>query len=236
MRELLAGEGFTQALVVPLVAEHGPVGTLLGLGRATAAIRASPGVLGAIARDLGAAVDNAQARRRLEGANGDLLRLLTLVKILAEPRSLEDTLTTVAQAARSFTRAMTVAVWLANPETRRLHQIVAIGPSGRWRREQPRILPYGQDVAGWIAEHGEPAHLDDALSDARLGDPAWARERGIASVYGFPLRFLDRLVGVLSVGTEKPLTGPRASLLEAYSDHAALAIGQADLRRQLEAR
>ena len=45
---------------------------------------------------------------------------------------------------------------------------------------------------------------------------------------------MNRLVGVLSLATEKPLFDSHLSLLEAYSDHAALAIGQADLRRQLE--
>jgi len=45
---------------------------------------------------------------------------------------------------------------------------------------------------------------------------------------------MDRLVGVLSVGTAAPVSSAQLSLVEAYSDHAALAIGQAELRRRLE--
>ncbi len=221
--------------MVPLVSERGPTGVLVAFGRDARAVRTPRAVLQSIAQQLGGAVGNALVREGLQTANVDLLRLLTLVKILAEPRSLEDTLTTVAQAARSFAGAVTVGIWLANAATRRLHRIVLIEPPGAWRYKRRRALAYGEDLVGWVAETERSGYLRDALGDPRLHDRDWARERGITSLYGFPLRFLDRLVGVLSLGTAKPLSSAHLSLLESYSDHAALAIGQADLRRQLEA-
>lgn len=233
-RAILAAEGITSGVVVPLVSERGPTGVLVGLARGGGALRGSGEVLGAISRELGGAVGNAQVRQGLQSANADLLRLLTLVKILAEPRSLEDTLTTVAQAARSFARAATVSVWLANVAARRLHRIVALEPPGAWRAERRRSIGYGEGAVGRVAEGERALYAHDAIDDPRLGDVEWARERRVTSLYAFPLRFLDRLVGVLSVGTARRLSSAHLSLLEAYSDHAALAIGQADLRRQLE--
>lgn len=95
-------------------------------------------------------------------------------------------------------------------------------------------LPAG--IACACARNDEPpvVAVPDALGDPRLVDLEWARERGIRSLCGFPLRFYDRLVGVLSLGLASPLPTAHRSLLETYSDHAALALGQADLRRQLE--
>lgn len=233
-RDLLAAEGIRRALVIPLVSERGLAGTLVGLGRHARGIRGPRALLDAITHQLGGAVGNAQFRQGLQGANADLLRLLTLVKILAQPRSLEDTLTAVAQAARSFARAITVDVWLANPSTRRLHRLVLLETRSARRAERRRSVAYGEDLVGWVAEAEQPAYVPDALADPRLVDLEWARERGIRSLCGFPLRFYDRLVGVLSLGLASPLPTAHRSLLETYSDHAALAIGQADLRRQLE--
>jgi GAF domain-containing protein len=233
-RELLGAAGFTRGLVMPLRADRGPTSALVGLGRGRGAVPASAPFLWAMMRELGNAIGTALVRQGLQTVNADLLRLLTLVKILGEPRSLEDTLTTVAQAARSFARAVTVDVWLADGVRRRLQRIVALEPPGPWRFQRARALAYGQDLVGGVAETAKPGLVRAALADPRLQDRDWARERRIASLYGFPLRFMDRLVGVLSLGTAKPLSSAHLSLVEAYSDHAALAIGQADLRRQLE--
>jgi GAF domain-containing protein len=233
-REWLGAAGFTHGVVVPLRTERGPAGVLVGLGRGRGTVRAPGQFLRTMARELGSAIGSTLVRQGLQTANADLLRLLTLVKILGEPRSLEDTLTTVAQAARSFARAVTVDVWLADAARRRLQRIVALEPPGPWRFQRARVLAWGQDLVGWVAETARPGALRAALADPRLQDLDWARERRIASLYGFPLRFMDRLVGVLSLGTAKPLSSAHLSLVEAYSDHAALAIGQADLRRQLE--
>jgi GAF domain-containing protein len=220
--------------VVPLFSVRGPSGALVGLGRRRAAVRAPRTLLRSITLELGSAVGSTLFRQGLQAANSDLLRLLTLVKILGEPRSLEDTLTTVAEAARSFAAALTVDVWLANATTRQLHRLVLLEPPGPWRVERARSFAYGQGLVGWVAETAKPALLRAAFDDPRVRDREWARERGLASFYAFPLRFMDRLVGVLSVGTAAPVSSAQLSLAEAYSDHAALAIGQAELRRRLE--
>ncbi len=233
-RDLLTAEGIRRAVVLPLVSERGLVGALVGLGREARAVSAPRALLEPISRELGGAVGNAQFRHGLQRANADLLRLLTLVKILAEPRSLEDTLTAVAQAARSFARAVAVDVWLANPATRRLHRLVLLEPGAAGQIARRRTTPYGEDLVGWVAGTEQPAYLRDALADPRLADRDWARERGLTSACAFPLRFHDRLVGVLSLGLAAPLPTGHLSFLETYSDHAALAIGQADLRRRLE--
>jgi GAF domain-containing protein len=232
-RDLLVSAGARQAVVVPLRSERGLAGVLVGLARDGASpVRSRP--LGAIARQLGAAIGNALEREGLRTANTDRLRLLTLVRILAEPRTLEDTLTTVAQAARTFARAAAVAVWLADHTRRRLSRIVLVESRPDGPADPRRSLAWGEDLAGWVADTGQAGIVHDAARDPRVDSREWIRDRGLASLYGFPLRFEGTLVGVLTIGADRSLPASRLALLEAFADHAALAIGQADLRRQLE--
>lgn len=196
----LSAEGIGGGIVLPLSSDGRLLGLLMAMFRAGGkpAPPLSDSDLDALRRDISMALQNARVRHGLQSLNMDLLRLLTLAKILGEPRELEETLTMVAQAARSFSGATATVVWLSDPAERRLTRIVSLEPEGPDRF--PRLqVAYGEDIVGWVAEKGEALHLDDALSDPRLIAKDWARSRSIRCVYAFPLRFRDALVGVLSV-------------------------------------
>ncbi len=239
LEELHAGlraEGIAGGILLPLSSEGRLLGLLMAMYRAGGepAPILSDSALRALQRGISTALDNARVRHGLQSLNRDLLRLLTLAKILAEPRELEDTLTVVAQAAKSFAGAAATVVWLAEPAAKRLTRIVSLEPEGPER--YPRLhLAYGEGIAGWVAQTGETLYLDEALGDPRLFAKEWARNRGLRSVYSFPLRFKEELEGVLSVWTAAPLAPPHLSLLTIYSDHAALALGHARLLRDNEA-
>ncbi|MBI4589652.1 MAG: GAF domain-containing protein [Candidatus Rokubacteria bacterium] len=231
----LTAEGVSGGMLLPLCSEGRLLGLLMAMFRAGGepAPAFSDSALLAIQRQLSTALQNSRVRQGLQSLNTDLLRLLTLAKILGEPRELEDTLTMVGQAARTFSRAVATVIWLAAPAARRLTRIVLLEPEGS-EGSLPVKFAYGEGVPGWVAETGEALHLDDALTDPRVVTKEWAQSRGIRSVYAFPLRFKDALVGVLSVGTTAPLPSPQLSLLGIYCDHAALAIGHAQLLRETD--
>lgn len=228
----LSAEGVAGGILLPLSIEGRLLGLLIAMHRAGAEpARALPEAsLLAFQRQLSTALQNARVRQGLQSLNIDLLRLLTLAKILGEPRELEDTLTLVAQAAKSFASAVATVVWLADPAARQLTRLVSLEPEGTERLPRTKVA-YGEGVAGWVAETGEPLHLEDALADPRLISKDWAQARGVRSIYAFPLRFMDALVGVLSVWTKAPLPPPQLSLFGTYCDHAALAIGHGQLLR-----
>lgn len=228
----LGDEGIAGGIVLPLSSGGRLLGLLIAMFRAGAEPppALSDSSLDVLQREISTALQNARVRHGLQSLNMDLLRLLTLAKILAEPRELEDTLTTVAQAAKAFAGAGVTVVWLAEPAQRFLTRIVSLEPEGPdW--VPPRRLAYGEGLAGWVAETGEALHLEDALNDPRLVAKDWAKSRNVRCAYVFPLRFKEALVGVLGVWTSSPLPSPQLSLLGAYSDHAALAIGHARLLR-----
>ncbi len=225
-------EGVAGGILLPLTSEGRLLGLLIAMYRTGAepATALPDSSLATFQRQLSTALQNTRVRQGLQALNMDLLRILTLAKILGEPRELEDTLTLVAQAAKSFASAVATVVWLADPTLRQLTRIVSLEPEGT--EPLPRTkLAYGDGVAGCVAETGEALRLDDALSDPRLVSNDWALDRGVRSIYALPLRFMDNLVGVLSVWTATPLPSSQLSLLGTYCDHAALAIGHAQIRR-----
>ena len=228
----LSAEGVTGGVLLPLSSEGRLLGLLIAMyrGGAEPAPPLATSALATFQRQLATALQNTKVRQGLQSLNMDLLRLLTLAKILGEPRELEDTLTVVAQAAKSFSSAVATVVWLADPAAKRLTRIVSLEPQSPAHLPRKR-LAYGEGIAGWVAQTGEALHLEDALTDPRLVSKEWAQTRGVRSIYAFPLRFLEDLVGVLSVWTAVPLPPSQLSLLGIYCDHAALAIGHSRLLR-----
>lgn len=232
----LDAEGIAGGIFVPLGGEGQLLGFLVAMFRAGAAPpRVPDSSLTTFQRQLSTALQHAKVRQSLQTLNMDLLRLLTLAKVLAEPLELEETLTMVAQAAKSFAGALATVIWLADPAAKQLTRIVSLEPAGP-KRPLRATFAYGEGLPGWVAEHGHALYLDDALSDPRLVSGTWAESRGIRSIYAFPLRFKNTFVGVLSVGMGTPLSSRPLSLLETFCDHAALAIGHARLLRDKEVR
>jgi GAF domain-containing protein len=230
----LAAEGVTGGILLPLGREGQLLAVLVAMFRAGDEPPALPdAALERIQGQLSTALYNARVRHGLQAVNADLLRLLTLAKILGEPRELEDTLTMVAQSAQSFSGAVATAVWLADPPSRTLRRIVMLGGEGG-SAGGPTTFAYGEGVPGRVVVSGEPLYVEDAPRDPRVQAKEWVARLGVRAIYAFPLRFDGEPVGVLSVGSASPLSSSQLSLFETFCDHAALAIGHARLLRSQE--
>ena len=89
-------------------------------------------------------------------------------------------------------------------------------------------MPLGKGIAGWVAEHGEPAIVNDVASDPRFyGDidaKSGFRTRAILCV---PLRFRDEVIGALeALNPSAPggFTQDDLELLDAFAGIVATAI------------
>jgi diguanylate cyclase (GGDEF)-like protein len=99
-------------------------------------------------------------------------------------------------------------------------------------------LRLDRGIAGWVARHREGVRLDDAQADPRH-DPTLAREtalvpRGMICV---PLVHRGRLLGVVQVINRidgRPFTADQQRMVQALADHAAVAIANAQLYRDVE--
>lgn len=93
---------------------------------------------------------------------------------------------------------------------------------------KPMYVEPGQGVAGWTAEHGKPAVVNDVSSDPRF-ERSFDRETGFdtRSILCVPLVFEDRTIGVLELLNKKTGDGFDAedqTLLFSLADQAAISI------------
>jgi diguanylate cyclase (GGDEF)-like protein len=95
-----------------------------------------------------------------------------------------------------------------------------------------------EGIAGWVARHREAVRLDDASADPRH-DPRIARQAGLVpnGMICVPLVHRDRLLGVVQVINRldgRAFSADDQRLVQALADHAAIAIANAQLYREVE--
>ncbi len=95
-----------------------------------------------------------------------------------------------------------------------------------------------QGIAGWVARHRTALRLADASADPRH-DPSVARRTGLVprGMLCLPLLHRDRLLGVVQVINRldgRPFTDDEERLVQGLADHAAIAIANAQLYREVE--
>ena len=111
----------------------------------------------------------------VERARRGMTRLRALQRINAAANStldLDQTLTTTAQAVAQEMGADLCAIFLFDEVTRELQLRATNGPYPHNGRHF--TLALGQGHTGWVAEHGHPLSVEDALADERFSVEASA--------------------------------------------------------------
>ncbi|HEX8363411.1 MAG TPA: ATP-binding protein [Longimicrobium sp.] len=96
------------------------------------------------------------------------------------------------------------------------------GLTGRFSR-----IPVGHAKIGGIARSRVPHLTNDLLNDPLLADPDWARRAGMVAFAGYPLVFEDRLVGVVAMFAQHPLSATVLESLKGCADRLAMAVARA---------
>jgi GAF domain-containing protein len=116
-----------------------------------------------------------------------------------------------------------------------------VGLAGYGRRLEPRhiTLPYERFAVGVAALEGnEPVLMVDAQADPRVGDEA-VLQHDLGSLVVLPLRAFGQDVGVIVLNRPipaQPLTPDQQRFATAVAAHAAIAIDNARLMRELESK
>jgi nitrate/nitrite-specific signal transduction histidine kinase len=96
--------------------------------------------------------------------------------------------------------------------------------------------PNGLGLVRWVIDHGEPLVIDDLAQDPRvIHSPAAHHVRG-RSYVGVPMRIKNKILGVLSVVSEKerPIGPEEVTLLATIADQVGVAVENARLYEQAE--
>lgn len=165
----------------------------------------------------------AERARRFEG----LIR--TSARVAESIEKTEDTLSGIAEEAANLLEVEGAGFRLLE-ETR----LVVAGNYGL--AQQVMLKPsieVGESLTGLVAQEGRTIAVADLQKDERLHPEhkQAAISHGIVAFLGVPLRYRDRIVGVLNVYGAKRHTfdDEEVSLLRVFADHAAIAIEKARL-------
>jgi len=166
-------------------------------------------------------------------------RLETLLEVsrqLSRIQPLDALLGNMAEACGSLLDTDSVGIRVVDGD-----DLVLMGVCGgaRAAMSTPR-LKIGESLTGIVAATGEPLLVRDPANDPRL-TPAHReahQRRGYRAFLGVPLKLGDQVLGALSILTrrEQGFSAEDVSIATAFAAQAAIALENARLYRQTEAR
>ncbi|MGE5334455.1 MAG: sensor histidine kinase [Nitrososphaerota archaeon] len=168
-----------------------------------------------------------QSQQDMETARRGITRMQALQRINAAANStldLDQTLATTAQAVADEMGADLCSIYLFDEVTRELALRATNGP----RNASYLTLALGVGYTGYVAEHGRPLLIGNALEDERFANEASAYEVPYAGLLSVPIIFFtaEKLEGVISVQTREPhfFAEEEVSFLEIVAGQLAMSI------------
>ena len=170
----------------------------------------------------------------LEQRARELSACLTAMTLVGSTLDLNDVLNRAINCAKEVMNAEAASVMLIDPSTGGLFFKQASGAACDKIKEVR--IPKGHGIAGWVAENGEPAVVEDARKDPRFFRNADDKTGFITkSILAVPLKVRDRIIGVAEVINKQDgnFSESDLPLFSAYASLAAVAIENAKMHHQL---
>jgi signal transduction protein with GAF and PtsI domain len=145
---------------------------------------------------------------------------------------LEELLKLIVMVTAKVTGVAICSLWLidetVNPPKIRLKATQAIAPE----YVKDRSLNLDEGVVGYVVSHKRPLTIKNVLRNRRFKEKEMARQLGLVSMVGVPLRLKDdKVIGVLNCFTSAPyeFSETEVNLLTAVANQAAVAILNTEL-------
>jgi transcriptional regulator with GAF, ATPase, and Fis domain len=189
----------------------------------------------------------------------NLETLHAIATLVSQQRSVDTVLATLVESLVETWDLALARIWLVRsadlcsacsmlPEcpdqTRCLHLVASAArpqnaESGDdWYRQDGfyRRFPLGIRRIGWIGAQGESLRLDRTSEDQEwFARNDWLRREGICSFSGHPLKFREKVLGVLAVFSRAQIDQREFDWLRAFADSAGVAIANAEAFEEIEA-
>ncbi len=250
LREIILREGLRALLAVPMGSGAVLRGIVLYRKQAGPFDERAVRLLTTLANQSKVAIENARLfqevrsqRVRLETLSRNMEQLYRLSTAMQEPLSLTDQLARVLEAARQVVRIDRFHVWMVAPTGDRVTALVGAGFSEGEREEFAGIeIPIAE--AGAMTEAyrtGMPLAFDEehpVPASLRL-KPPYSEHRGLRTraFLVVPMIARGRVVGLLTAdnkASREPVPAQTVALLQIFASHAAVAIENARLFREIE--
>ncbi len=192
------------------------------------------------------AVNRALDKRRSDLARLQLLEELKLSNLILQRRinelnalyeagksigsaaNLKELLRQIVALASSVTDARVGSIMLLDDREENLTIEAAIGLEQEV--VDSTILPVGESIAGYVAQHGEPLVVEDVESDDRFRRTSKERY-GQASLLSAPLKIKNRVIGVINMANKEggsTFTKNDLRLLTTFASQAAVVVDDAN--------
>jgi PAS domain S-box-containing protein len=231
-RVLLDGE-VRSILAVPLVSRGTGIGVLGAINKIGGAFTDSDlQSLAAVAGAAAVAIENARLYGMEQARRTQLEAVRTVATEITRELHLPTLLRLIAQRAGELLGDAAGTVWLWDEEAQALAPGATLGQEW-WTGE--RRLRLGEGVAGTVAQRREGLLVND-YRDSPFAHPIVRARSRITAVVAEPLLYHDRLVGVIALDnghTGRTFRPEDQELLGLFAAHAAIAIGNAALYRQV---
>jgi PAS domain S-box-containing protein len=202
----------------------------------TAARLTGPPVFTACLRDI-------TERKRIQAELAERSRLAELTAalglILNQGGGLRSILQNCAQTLVEHLEGAFVRIWTLSESGETLELQASAGMYTHLDGPHGKIL-MGKFKIGLIAQERKPHLTNQVIGDPRVSDQEWARREGMVSFAGYPLVVEDRLLGVVAMFAQHPLSEATLSYLGSAADSIAVGISrkqteQALVRSELQA-
>src|SRR6267154_2202069 len=233
--EMLKNRGVRSVCALPLTTVHRRLGGLaVGSIEADAHSSEEVSFLSLVANQVALAVDSAlnfdasqHAKEALGVAMSERTRLSAvraeIGMALARKDNLGGILHTCAEAMVRHLDAAFARIWTLNSDSQELELQASAGMYTRLDGRYSRI-PLGQLKIGLIAQERRAHLTNDVQNDPRIDNKDWARDEKMTSFAGYPLVVEDRIVGVMCMFSQKPLTESTLDTLSFVADGIAQGI------------
>src|SRR6266852_7408757 len=186
--------------------------------------------VGTIVKWFGSSVeieDRTRAEDRLRDSMSERARLSAvraeIGMALARKDELSGILHTCTEAMVRHLDAAFARIWTLNNDGQELELQASAGMYTRLDGRYSRI-PLGELKIGFIAQQRKAHLTNDVQNDPRISDKDWARDEKMTSFAGYPLVVEDRIVGVMGMFSQKPLSESTLDTLSFVADGIAQGI------------
>lgn len=142
---------------------------------------------------------------------------------LTSKNDLRDMLRPCVESIVRNLHAAFAGIWTLSPSENVLELQASAGAHTHIEDAHDRI-PVGQYMIGLLAEERRPYLTNDVQNDPCVHDKEWAKRQGLVSFVGYPLLIDDKLVGVMAMFAERPLTDFAWIAMATIADGIALGI------------